>query len=280
MAIVAWDILRERGIVEVNLVSEGPPTLSLVKCRDLIRDLITEAHGGKAGALLLTGSPGRFCYGTDIREIDRVRDAASTRGATALVQDLLNELEASPICLIGAVDGACLGGGLELILPFHFVLASQRSTFGFPEIKYGTIPSYGGTQRLTRIVGRNRALRILVTGELLDAQSALSWGLVSEVTSREDLMTRARELAAHLATLSRPAVRALLRSTIQGLDRPLLAGLNIESMQSSGLAEGRDLEEGIQAFLQKREPVFPSTLDPGMEREKGAEGPRSRRREG
>jgi len=82
-------------------------------------------------------------------------------------------------------------------------------------------------------------------------------------------MTTARELAAHLARLSRPAVRALLRSTVQGLDRPLLAGLNIESMHSSGLAEGRDLEEGIQAFLQKREPVFPSTLGHERKRREG-----------
>ncbi|MBN2125781.1 MAG: enoyl-CoA hydratase/isomerase family protein [Deltaproteobacteria bacterium] len=261
MAIVGWNTVKERGVVEVTLVSEGPPTLSLDKYRDLIRDLIAEAYGDDVGALLLIGSPGRFCYGMDIAEIEGLRTPASTRGATALVQDLLNELESSPVSLISAVDGPCLGGGLELILAFHFVLASSRSTFGFPEIRFGTIPSYGGTQRLARIVGRNRALKILITGEFFDAQNALAWGLVSELASQEDLATRARKLAGHLARLSRPAVRALLRSTIQGLDRPFLAGLSIESMHSSGLAEGADLEEGIRAFLQKREPVFPSTLD-------------------
>lgn len=185
MAVVGWNKARERGIVEVSLVCEGPPTLSFDKCRDLIRDLIAETCGGEVGVLLLCGSPGKFCYGMDIGEIDRCRDMASTRGATALIQDLLNELEESPVSLISAVDGACLGGGLELILPFHFILASERSTFGFPEIKYGTIPSYGGTQRLARIVGRNRALSILVTGELFDAQCALSWGMVSEVTLKK-----------------------------------------------------------------------------------------------
>lgn len=261
MAVVRWDMSREKGVVEVKLVSEGAPTLSLETYADFVRDLIMETHRRETGALLLTGEPGRFCFGMDISEIEKLRDSASTRGFTARAQDLLNELEASPVPLISAVDGPCLGGGLELVLAFHIVLASERASFGFPEIRYGTIPSYGGTQRLARIVGRNRALGILLEGGFFDAQRALEWGLVTELAPQGELDARGRAWAGKLSRLSRPAVKALLHATIQGLDRPLSAGLSLESMQSSRLAGGEDLEEGIRSFHEKRAPVFPSTLE-------------------
>lgn len=261
MAIVDWKTARDKGVSHVTLNVEAHPVISFANLIGLIETLISEANRRDVGAVVLSGPPEKFLFGMDIRDIEGFKTITATRGSSAAGQDLLNELESSPAALICAVDGTCFGGGLELAMAFHVILATPSSTFGLPEIKIGTIPSLGGTQRLARIVGRNRALRIMLTGETFSSRTALEWGLVADVIERADLIPVAKKLAEGIAALSRPAIQALLRAILGGLNTSLVSGLAMESFNSSRLAGGQDLEEGIRAFLEKRRPVFPSTLD-------------------
>ncbi len=260
MSITGFNVERDKGISKITIKDDGQPTIPINKYINLVRTLIAEANRTDIGAVLMTGSSGKFLFGGDLSEIDDLKSPSAARGATAYIQDLLIELESVPAVLISAIDGICFGGGFELILCFHIILATPSSSFGLPEIKAGTIPSYGGTQRLPRIVGRNRALKVLLTGESFPAETALKWGLVAELVSREELIPSAMNLAKKIAGLSRLALAALLQSVVGGLDTFLASGLSLESMKSSQLAGGEDLEEGISAFFQKRKPIFPSTL--------------------
>jgi enoyl-CoA hydratase/carnithine racemase len=263
MAIVGWKAERDNGVSTVQLEIEGQPVISLETYRKLIKALINEGNREDTGAVLLSGPPEKFFFGLNLQDILALNTDLSTRGQTALVQDLLNELEGVPAVLICALDGTCFGGGLELLMAFHIALATPSSAFGLPEIKVGAIPSFGGTQRLPRIIGRNRAIKVLLTGEIFSAQMALEWGLIAGVLPREKLRSTAEELARHLAgARSRPAVTALLRAVLGGLDISLESGLSLESRLSSHLAGGQDLEEGVQAFFEKRSPRFPSTRKP------------------
>lgn len=260
MPISGWLKEVETGVCTVLLEVEGSPIISLPNYVSLIRTLVEEARRPEVGAVLLTGPPGKFFFGMDIREIGALETAETTRGQTAIVQDLLNELESSRSPIIFAVDGECFGGGLELLMAGHVIFATPESRFGLPEITLGTIPSFGGTQRLARIIGRNRALHVSLTGRPFSAQQAFHWGLVAELFPREELIPAAKTYARRVAALSRHAVGALLTATINGLDGPLSRGLSLESMESSRLAGGSDLREGIRAFFEKRKPRFPSTV--------------------
>jgi len=258
MAITGLEYHRDLGVSTVRLKSDGSPVISLAHYILLIRTVTEEAHREDVGAVLLIGAPGTFLFGMDINEIIRLETPEAVRGQTARVHDLLNQLEASGAPIICAVDGECYGGGLEMVLACHVIFATPDAKFALPEIRYGTIPSFGGTQRLTRIVGRNRALGVMLSGKPFSAQDALDWGLVSGISPRGGLANKALEFSQAVASLSRPAVSAVLAATLEGLDGPLEKGLSLESARSANLAGSADLREGISAFFEKRRPKFPS----------------------
>ncbi len=258
MAITGFQVQRTCGVSTVTLEVEGTPMISLADYTFLVNSLTSEASSPDVGAVMLVGSPGQFLSGMDIKVIGQLETPETTRGVTASVQDLLNRMEKSPAPIICAVDGNCFGGGLELVLACHVIFATQHSTFALPEIKIGTIPSFGGTQRLARIIGRNRALCALLSGKTFSAQNAFDWGLVSGIVPRDQLRETAWRFAEGVAALSRPAVSAVLGATLSGLDGSLERGLSLESAGSSTLAGGPDIQEGIKAFFEKRSPKFPS----------------------
>ncbi|MFH1117391.1 MAG: enoyl-CoA hydratase-related protein [Pseudomonadota bacterium] len=258
MAVTGFESRRERGVSTITLKSAGGPVISLAHYLDLVDAMTGEALRHDVGAVLLTGGTGTFLFGMDINEIIRLETAEAVRGRTARVQDLLNQLEASRVPIVCAVDGVCYGGGLELVLACHVVFATPEASFALPEITHGTIPSFGGTQRLTRIIGRNRALQVMLSGKPFSARDAHDWGLVGRVSPSGEIMAEASKFCERIAALSRPAVSSLLAATLQGLDGPMERGLSLESARSSDLAGGADLQEGISAFFEKRRPKFPS----------------------
>jgi len=262
MAVTGFKIRRETRISAVSLEVEGMPVISLSNYISLVKTLTSEALRQDVGAVVLTGTTGKFLFGMDISAIGQLETPEATRGMSARVQDLLNGMEKSTVPIICAVDGNCFGGGLELALACHVVFATPNSSFAQPEIKIGTIPSFGGTQRLARIIGRNRALSAMLAGNPFSARNALDWGLVSGVFPPEELLDKALEFANSVASLSRPAVSAVLAATLSGLDGPLERGLSLESSRSSALAGSADLREGIMAFFEKRKPQFPSAATP------------------
>jgi len=205
-------------------------------------------------ALVITGSGTRFfAAGADVKEFPAAAVAGRPAAGGA---ELMEELEALPKPVIAAVNGLALGGGCELAMACDIRLAARSARFGQPEINLGIIPGWGGTQRLPRLVGRGRALSLLLSGEMIDAATALSWGLVSEVVDDVDLPDAAAALAERLASKPPRAVAAIKAALRLGVDRPLAEGLAAEQREFLGVFTTADAREGIAAFLEGRQPAW------------------------
>ncbi len=212
---------------------------------------------GKMGAraLVITGAGTKaFCAGADVKEL-RGRDPAAHRHSLRRGQEIFSKLEALPIASIAVINGYAFGGGLELALAATFRLATANAKLGFPEIKLGMIPGYGGTQRLPRVVGEARALELILTGRTVGAEEALRIGLVHRLIDGDPIeagLAFARELTGY----SLP-VLALARSAVtRALDAPIHEGLKIEADVATLAFRTADAEEGMAAFVEKRAPVF------------------------
>ncbi len=158
--------------------------------------------------------------------------------------------------MIAAVNGFALGGGCELALACSLRIAASSAQLGLPEVQLGIMPGYGGTQRLTRLIGRGRALEMMLTGKPVTADQALQWGLVNAVAEPEDLENVVNKLAARLARSAPCAMRGILGAVSGGADLPLPEALELEAASFSGLLETEDMREGTSAFLEKRKPEF------------------------
>ncbi len=207
-------------------------------------------------AVLLTGAGDRaFAAGADIRELAAVEDgegrAFSLRG-----QAVFRKIETLGKPVIACVRGFALGGGCELALACTLRIAADDAKFGQPEVKLGVIPGYGGSQRLPRLVGRGAALKLLLTGAIIDASEALRIGLVDEVVPAAELMLRAEALAAEIAAQAPLAIAETLRVVDEGLGLPLDLALLREADRFGHLCDTADKAEGTKAFLEKRHPVW------------------------
>ena len=205
-------------------------------------------------AAVVTGAGDRFFVaGADIKEF--VSDGPdATLDKIADGQRLTLEMESSRLPIVAAVNGFALGGGLELAMACDLRIASRSARLGQPEILLGIIPGWGGTQRLPRLVGRGRALELLLSGDQVDAERALSLGLVNRLADPENLHREAQALAEQLGQRAPLAVAAIKRAVSDGLDRPLEAALAVELSQFDAAFRSDDAGEGIAAFLEKRSP--------------------------
>ena len=210
------------------------------------------------GGAVVTGAQRAFVAGADIAELAGLAGAEGdvVRGFAARGQRIFDRIERSPKPFVAAVNGFALGGGCELALACHIRIASEAARFGQPEVKLGTIPGYGGTQRLPRLVGRGRALQLLLTGEIIDAQEAYRIGLVNRVVPAGDLLATSEALVRQILANGPLAVGVCIEAVNEGLDRPLAEALSIEADRFALLARTRDLAEGTAAFLAKRAPAF------------------------
>ncbi len=206
--------------------------------------------------IIITGSGEKaFVAGADIEEI-RDHDDISGRIFALRGQRVFRFIEKMDKPVIAAINGFALGGGCELAMACHLRIASENAKFGQPEINLGLIPGYGGTQRLPRIIGSARALYLLLTGEMVDAQKALELGLVNEVVPQENLLKRAREIAETLAAKAPIAREYILKAVTEGIEMNLDAGLNLEAELFGNICGTEDMKEGTTAFLEKRAPKF------------------------
>jgi len=222
-------------------------------------DAAVAAAGSQAAvrALVLTGAGEKaFVAGADIAELAGLTPAAAQRLA-ARGQRLFGALAGSDKPVIAAVNGFALGGGCELALACHLRIASANARFGQPEVKLGLIPGYGGTQRLPRLVGQGRALELLLTGAMIDAPTALAWGLVNRVVEPAALRAAVQQLAEQIVAVSPVAVARCLEAVRGGAGLPLERGLAVEALEFSLCFASEDMREGTAAFLAKRAPEFP-----------------------
>jgi enoyl-CoA hydratase len=222
-----------------------------------------EAFAALAGdaavrVVLLRGAGGKaFAAGTDIAELAEA-DAASGELIAERAQRVFRRIETLGKPVIACIDGYALGGGCELALACTLRVASETARLGQPEIKLGLIPGYGGTQRLPRLVGQGAALKMLLTGAMVDAAEALRIGLVDEVVAgdQEQLMPRATALATLIAGMPPLAVAAAIEAVGRGADLPLDEAIALEATIFGHLCGTEDKREGTQAFLQKRAAVW------------------------
>lgn len=209
-----------------------------------------------ARVVVITGAGERaFVAGADIAELrDLASDALPDFMQSGL--DLFSRIEKLGKPVIAAINGFALGGGLELALACTLRLASSTAQFGLPEIKLGLLPGYGGTQRLTRLVGQARALHMMLTGDPVKADQALAWGLVNQVTEPGELDAAVQALAGRLAASAPLAMRAIITAVNCGGNLPLDEGIALEKAQFLANFATADAREGTAAFLEKRKPEF------------------------
>ena len=205
--------------------------------------------------LIVTGAGRAFVAGADISEL-AAETPVSARVLAAEGQRIFRRFETSPKPVIAAVNGFALGGGCELALACHIRIASEQAKFGQPEVKLGICPGYGGTQRLARLVGRGRALQLLLTGDTIDAAEAYRIGLVNQVVAADALVQSATEMLRRILANGPLAVAACIEAVDQGLDMSLDGGLALEATHFGLLAATSDMREGTKAFLEKRPAEF------------------------
>lgn len=208
------------------------------------------------GGVILTGAGRAFVAGADLSEL-RSKSASEAYALARRGQDVFRRFETSPKPVVAAVNGFALGGGCELAMACHVRLASDAAKFGQPEVKLGAIPGYGGTQRLARLVGRGRALQLLLTGEMIDAAEAFRLGLVNRVVpAGESVVEAARVMLALMLANGPRALAHCIDVVNRGADISMDEALALEAAAFGALAATEDMREGTSAFLEKRAPRF------------------------
>lgn len=206
-------------------------------------------------AVLLTGQGKAFCAGADINRLAEC-DAKTGYAFAQYGQKVFRQLETLGKPSLAAVNGYAFGGGCELAMSATLRIASSMAQFGQPEVKLGVIPGYGGTQRLARLVGKGRALDLCLTGRFIDAQTALSWGLVSAVYEPEKLLSEAKTWLKNIINMAPLAVKAVMETIDHGFDLSLTDALHLEAVHFSAVCASADRAEGVSAFLSKRPAQF------------------------
>lgn len=203
--------------------------------------------------IILTGGEKIFAAGADLRDmVDRTAVEMFARRS----EKLWRPIAECPKPVIAAVNGYALGGGCELAMHCDIIVAGEGANFGQPEVKVGIMPGAGGTQRLVRAVGKFRAMKILMTGDLVPARDALAMGLASEVVADSEVFDRALAIAKTIAALPPLAIMQIKETVLAGEDSSLEAGLMLERKAFQLLFATNDQKEGMRAFLDKRKPEF------------------------
>jgi enoyl-CoA hydratase len=217
---------------------------------------VSEAEkAGDVRVIILTGAGTKaFVAGADISEFADFNDRQGEE-LSAYGQKVFSAIEQCNKPVIAAINGFALGGGCELAMACHIRVASDNARFGQPEVKLGLIPGYGGTQRLPRLIGRNKATELLLTADMMNAQDALQWGLVNDVVPAEQLISKCEEIAKKIIAQAPLAVAATLRCVQAYYDKQK-NGIETEVKEFGKCFSTDDVKEGTKAFLEKRAPVF------------------------
>jgi enoyl-CoA hydratase len=247
----------EHGIVLITI--NRPEKLNALN-HEIIRELDgafqTVGSDSSLRGLILTGAgPKAFIAGADIQEINGAPPIDAER-LSGFGQDVFRRLETMRKPSVAAINGYALGGGLELAMCCTIRIAVPQAKLGQPEVKLGIVPGYGATQRLPRLVGRGRALDLLLSAEPISAEEAHRIGLVNRIVPPEDLISHSRAWLSKVLANGPLAIGLTMQAVDTGLDAGLSAGLKFEAMAFGLAASSQDCAEGTRAFLEKRQPVF------------------------
>jgi enoyl-CoA hydratase len=253
------NLLVERDGAVAILTINRPTVLNALNTQtvdELRRAMLELKADDTARAIVVTGAgPKSFVAGADINELAVLSPTAGREHALA-GQHVFDVIENLGKPVIAAINGFALGGGCELAMACTLRIAADTARLGQPEIALGLIPGYAGTQRLPRLVGRGRAMEMLLTGAPVGADEAQRIGLVHRVVPAADLMTEARKLAAQLAANAPVAMRYIINAVHKGAEMPFAEACQYEATLFGLVASTDDMREGTAAFLEKRKPVF------------------------
>lgn len=244
VAVITIDRPKALNALNQQVLTELSDAVGQVAQNKALRTLIITGGGEKA-----------FVAGADIAEMAAFT-LAQGQAFGELGHKVLDSLEALPIPVIAAVNGFALGGGTELALACDFIYASEKAKFGLPEVTLGVIPGFGGTQRMTRLVGRARAKELIFTGEMIDAAKAKEIGLALDVLPAGELLAHCKKIAATIAKRGPLAVAQAKKVIDGGADLKLSEGNALERAAFGNLFDSADQKEGMAAFLAKRPPEF------------------------
>lgn len=251
------EMLKVEHIGKVMLVTLNRPKALNALCNQLIAELnqaLKEADANEAcSAVVITGSEKAFAAGADIKEMQ------PQTNVTAYKTDMLAqwaEITKTRKPVIAAVNGYALGGGCELAMMCDIILAGDNAKFGQPEITLGTIPGCGGTQRLAKALGKSRAMELILTGDMINAEEACQRGLVSRVIPKEKLVSEALATADKIAKFSQPIVMMAKEAVNRSFETTLEEGLRFERRLFHSTFGFDDRREGMTAFVEKRKPNF------------------------
>ena len=228
--------------------------LSTPLMEELIEILKKAESDDTIRVIVITGSEKAFAAGADIAEMSE--KTFSTMHQVNIYGQLNDAFKQCRKPVIAAVQGYALGGGCELVMLCDFVVAAPNAQFGQPEVKLGTLPGIGGSQRLTKLVGRSKAMELCLTGRFMDAQEAERAGLVARILEQEDFLTQVQDIAAEMATYSLMATRMIKQAVHFAEDAPLPAGLDYERALFYASFSTEDQKIGKKAFLNKKTPEF------------------------
>ena len=254
---MADSVLVERPAEGVGLIRINRPEARNalnMEVRKLIAKHLTEMGEDDAiRCIVLTGNDKSFAAGADIKEM---AGAGTIEMLARGTHKLWRTIAACPKPVIAAVNGFALGGGCELAMTCDIIVAGESAKFGQPEVKIGIIPGGGGTQRLPRAVGKYKAMRYVLTGDLFSAKEAFDMDLVSELVPDAEVEKRAVEMAKQIAALSPLAIQQAKEAVLRGMDAALDTGLALETKAIQILFSSQDQKEGMAAFIEKRKPKF------------------------
>ncbi len=250
---IRYEVLDQMALITIDRADKHN-AISLATLDDLHAAVTLAAQDDAVRVITITGAGERaFASGSDLSEVLH-RDFR--KALEPIVQGLADQLERTPKPTIAAINGICMGGGLEVALGCDLRIAAPHARFATPEGKLGIIPGGGATARLPRIVGRGWGMEMLLMGEPIDAARALQIGLVTRVVELPELIPEARRMAAHLAKFA-PFVPRTMKAMVHfGMEASLAGALMFEKYAQGALVQTDDKVEGISAFLEKRDPEF------------------------
>jgi enoyl-CoA hydratase/carnithine racemase len=231
-----------------------PPTNSInLGMREELDDALTTIEKSKdSRVVIITGAGEKgFCAGMDVADVANLYNGPDPN-------DLLFRVDRFPKPIIAALNGYCLGGGLELAVACHFRLMTDnpKAKIGYPEVNLGITPGWGGIQRTARLLGRAKALELILLSKRLSAQEALALGLVDKVFPEANFRSEALAFAKLFSTRPPIAVNAIINGMITGMEKGIVEGINTDRQWTKKLPQTKDAQEGMMAFMQKRDPVF------------------------
>ncbi len=248
------EISDKIALVTLNAPPRNSLTTGLLKNLGTAIDELTQNQDVKI--IVITGTGRIFATGADINEMSECKSDTEAKNMSVVGQKVFLKIEKSPKPVIAAVNGICLGGGLELAMSCHIRIGSDNVIMGMPEISIGMIPAFGGSYRLPLIVGRAKAIEMILTGCRISADEAHKSGLLNLIVPGNNLMNDVKKFASRLKEKSSLTMRLALKSITEGSNSNIEKAMEIESSSVSELYNGHDLREGVFAFIEKRKPDF------------------------